>query len=572
MKVTICCINSKYVHSSLAPWYLAAAMERCAFCQTRLVEGTINQPVEQIVEKVLAQTPDAAAFCCYIWNIETVRQAVTEIKQKRPGCTIVLGGPEVSFCAEKILRDWPQVSYVLCGEGEENFPALMQCLAKGSSPAHIPGLARRGAGNRVSVNAPEPLKNPPPSPYTKEYLASLQGRIAYLETSRGCPFSCSFCLSGVKEKVRFFDWETSKQNLLLLANSGAKTVKFIDRTFNCRADRAYDWIAFLIENAGKAFPADVCFHFEVAADLFDERTLALLATAPAGLIQMEAGLQSFDEKTLEAVDRKTDIEKLTANLKKIIAPHNVHLHIDLIAGLPYEEYKTFGGSFNRAFALRPHMLQLGFLKMLHGSKVRRQAETLPEMQYCFGEHPPYEVQSNRWIGREELAKLHEVEDALERMYNSGRFLCTLEYVLQATGWDAFSLFECFGTYAKQQGAAAGTGLDAYTLWIKCFFEKAPGVEAGRLRDCLVTDRLSCDNTGRIPPFLRIEDKRLKKAKRQARIKLEAQGKIGVVLLYDPLRVAAFDYAQKDVITGRYAMQIFDLEENDEPTGTGQKRD
>ncbi|MFR4008499.1 MAG: chorismate mutase [Christensenellales bacterium] len=245
-------------------------------------------------------------------------------------------------------------------------------------------------------------------------------------------------------------------------------------------------------------------------------------------------------------------------MKKIIAPHNVHLHIDLIAGLPYEEYKTFGRSFNRAFALRPHMLQLGFLKMLHGSKVRRQAETLPEMQYCFGEHPPYEVQSNRWIGREELAKLHEVEDALERMYNSGRFLCTLEYVLQATGWDAFSLFERFGAYAKQQGAAAGTGLDAYTLWIKCFFEKAPGVEAGRLRDCLVTDRLSCDNTGRIPPFLRIEDNRLKKAKRQARVKLEAQGKIGVALLYDPLRVAAFDYAQKDVITGRYAMQIFDL--------------
>ncbi len=555
MKIALCCINSKYVHSSLAPWYLAAAMEGIETCEVSVVEGTINQSVEEISQKILHNSLEVAAFCCYIWNIGMVRQVIRRLKAQRPGLTVVLGGPEVTFRPVEILSQWPEVSYVVCGEGEESFPALMQALAEKRTPAGIPGLAARDEHGAVSLMPAQPLRAAPPDPYSQAYMERLKGRIAYLETSRGCPFSCSFCLSGVKEKVRFFEMERAKENLVRLANSGAKTIKFIDRTFNCHPDRAYELLSFILDQRGQTFPEDVCFHFEVGADLFQPRFLALLATAPPGLIQIEAGLQSFCETTLEAVDRKTDLTVLTENLRQCIRPHNVHVHIDLIAGLPYEDYKTFAASFNSAFALRPHMLQLGFLKLLYGSKLRRQAETRADFGYQFSELAPYEVQQTRWLSPDDLAKLHEVEDALERMYNSGRFLRTLDYLLQATGWSPFALFEAFGRYAAAQGTA-GVSLDLYTEWIWYFFAGQEGVQAERLRDCLVIDRLSCDNTGRIPPLLRRGDKRLKHAKAKARQKRPGQGKLGVALLYQPFRIAVFDYTKRDAMTGRYAVEVF----------------
>lgn len=555
MKIALCCINSKYVHSSLAPWYLAAAMEGVEGCEVSVVEGTINQTVEEISQKILHNTLEVAAFCCYIWNIGTVRRVVGRLKAQKPGLTVVLGGPEVTFRPAEILSQWPEVSYVLCGEGEESFPALMRALAEKRAPAGIPGLAARDERGAVVLTPPQPLKTPPPDPYSEAYMQRLKGRIAYLETSRGCPFSCSFCLSGVKDRVRFFEMQRAKESLVRLANSGAKTIKFIDRTFNCHPDRAYELLSFILEQRGRAFPEDVRFHFEVGADLFQPRFLALLATAPPGVIQMEAGLQSFCEKTLEAVDRKTDLAVLTENLRQCIRPHNVHVHIDLIAGLPYEDYDTFAGSFNHAFALRPHMLQLGFVKLLHGSKLRREAETRAEFGYRFAQTAPYEVQRTRWLSPGDLAKLHEVEDALERLYNSGRFLQTIEYLLQATGRTPFALFEAFGAYAAARGTE-NVSLDAYTEWIWDFFAGQQGVQAERLRDCLVVDRLSCDNTGRIPPLLRREDRRLKRAKAKARQTRPGQGKLGVALLYRPFRIAVFDYAERDAITGRYAVEVF----------------
>lgn len=559
MKITLCCLNAKYIHASLAPWYLSAALAHCPQCEVTLVEGTINQPVEEVVANILQKPLETVAFSCYIWNIERVRQVVQRIKQRCPQAVIVLGGPEVSFRPKEILRRWPEVSYVLCGEGEESLPALLCALESAQGLETVAGLAWRTPEGRVACTPARPLQTQPPDPYSPAYLASLRGRIAYLETSRGCPFSCSFCLSGQTEPVRFFDRAESERRLLLLANSGAKTVKFIDRTFNCHPQRTYDWIAFLLRQYGKGYPKDVCFHFEVGADLFDERTLALLSAAPPGLIQMEAGLQSFCARTLEAVDRKTDLTKLTRNLRALIEPHNIHLHIDLIAGLPYEDHDTFADSFNQAFALRPQMLQLGFLKLLHGSKLRRQAETRGEWGYRFDQKAPYEVEKNRWISAAQLNRLHEAEDALERLYNSGRFLLTLEYLLGATGWDAFTLFETFGAYAAGQGAGAGVPLDTYTEWLWRFFAEQPGVVPQRLRDVMVVDRLSCDNTGRIPPLLRVEDKRLKLARGEARRRCAVKGKLGVALLYEPLRIAAFDYTERDPLTGRYAVRYFPFE-------------
>ncbi len=560
MNLCLCCINSKYVHSSLAPWYLAAALQGVENCQVSIVEATINQKEEEIIQKILHNRLEAVAFCCYIWNIEMVHSIVTRFHALRPEIPIILGGPEVTFRSREILQQWPEVSYVICGEGEESLPALVKAWEQYENPQGIPGIAGRMPEGRLFYTPAEPLSTLPPDPYSEQYLATLQGRIAYLETTRGCPFSCSFCLSGVKEKVRFFDLEQSKRNLVKLANSGAKTVKFIDRTFNCHPARAYELVAFILEQSGKAFPRDVRFHFEVGADLFEPRFVELLSTAPPGLLQIEAGLQSFHAETLEAVDRKTDLQRLINNLKACIQPHNVHVHIDLIAGLPYEDYQTFAKSFDQAFALRPHMLQLGFLKLLYGSKIRRQAEEIPEFGYCFSSKAPYEVQKTHWISQHELEKLHEVEDALERMYNSGRFLQTLDYLLQVTEWSPFALFEAFGHYAKQQGVAAGICLDTYTEWIWRFFKQQSGVQPEKLRDCLVMDRLSCDNTGRIPPLLRREDHRLKYAKQKARKLFPDQGKLGVALLYHPWRIAVFDYRDWDVITGRYAMHVFDDED------------
>lgn len=559
MHVTLCCLNAKYVHSSLAPWVLSAALRAAGFDEVSVVEGTINQPVSEVVRRIEQQPVELVAFTCYIWNREAVHAAARQVKQRCPHAVIVLGGPEVSFCAEQTLGCWPEVSYVLCGEGEESLPALASALARGQAPGALPGLAQRRPDGTVQTTPPRRLQAPPPDPYSAAYLATLQGRIAYLETSRGCPFACSFCLSGQKEPVRFFDRAESEKRLLLLANSGARTVKFIDRTFNCHPARTYEWIAFLLRRYGTEIPKGVCFHFEVGADLFDEKTLALLSTAPPGLIQMEAGLQSFCAQTLEAVDRKTDLAKLTRNLRALIEPHNIHVHIDLIAGLPHEDYATFADSFDQAFALRPQMLQLGFLKMLHGAKLRRQAETNAGWAYRFEKNAPYEVQENKWISAAELARLHEVEDALERLYNSGRFLWTVDYLLDATGWRAFTLFEAFGAYAAAQGAAPGVPLDTYTEWLWRFFFHKPGVDAQRLRDVMVTDRLSCDNTGRIPPVLRREDKRLKQARRQARQHGPTAGKQGVALLYAPLRIAVFDYAERDPLTGRYAVRIVPFE-------------
>lgn len=554
MRIALCCINAKYVHSSLAPWYLAAAMEGAEGCEVSVIEGTINQSAEEIVQKILQAPCEVEAFCCYIWNIDRVRQVIRGLKARQPGLTVVLGGPEVTFRPQEILSQWPEVSYVLCGEGEESFPALMQALAQKRVPVEIPGLASRDETGAVSLVPARPLRTLPPSPYSEAYLSRLKGRIAYLETSRGCPFSCSFCLSGVKETVRFFEMEQAKANLVRLANSGAKTIKLIDRTFNCHPGRAYALLSFILEQSGRAFPGDVRFHFEVGADLFRPEFLALLAAAPPGLIQIEAGLQSFCEKTLEAVDRKTDLAVLTENLRQCIRPQNVHVHIDLIAGLPYEDYQTFASSFNQAFALRPHMLQLGFLKLLHGSKLRRQAETRADFGYRFSQDAPYEVQQTRWLSPDDLAKLHEVEDALERLYNSGRFLQTIEYLLQATGWTPFALLEAFGAYAAARGTA-GVALDRYTQWLWDFFAGQKGVQGEKLRDCLVIDRLSCDNTGRIPPLLRREDQRLKHAKAQVRRQRPGAGKLGVALLYQPFRVAVFDYAKRDAMTGRYAVEV-----------------
>jgi radical SAM superfamily enzyme YgiQ (UPF0313 family) len=554
----ICMLNSKYIHSSLAPWYLLAGAE--LYCDgavsVDVVESTINADVAETARLIIEKQPEVVGFCCYIWNVAAVKRLLRLVKEKLPDTVVILGGPEVSYNAEEILKTEPLVDFVISGEGEKPFAMLLNAI-QNAEVRDIPGVCYRTAGQPVVV-PPYIADEDPPSPYGKQYFNALNGRIAYLETSRGCAFSCAFCLSGRCGKVRFFDLGRAKEELLLLAGSGARTVKLVDRTFNIDRKRAAEILRFIIERHGGLIPAGNCFHFEVAGDLLDGDTLKLLSTAPKGAIQLEIGLQSFNRKTLEAVNRTTDTGRLKENIRRLVSFGNMHIHIDLIAGLPLEDMNSFAESFDAAFALRPHMLQLGFLKLLHGAPMRESREAFP----CrYGKDPPYEVIETPWLSKGELERLRQAEDALDRLYNSGRFRRTVEYLLN-NGCSPLELFCSFGAFAAGYGAK-GLSLDAYTAVVYGYFSGLPSVDRTVLRDQMVCDRLATNASGKLPAVLRIEDRGLKRALSLLNEHEETRPRRGVgrgaALLYSENALVYADYMDRDPVTGEYSLKKMRLD-------------
>ncbi|MBR5473344.1 MAG: B12-binding domain-containing radical SAM protein, partial [Clostridia bacterium] len=392
MKLVIGCLNSKYIHASLSPWcLLAGANEFCKseFCAT-VCESTINADLDEFA----ANIPDADvyAFSCYIWNIEQTLY-VCKVLKERTTAQIILGGPEVAYRAQDVLQKYDFVDFVLSGEGEFNTPKLIDALNFKSDFANVDGLTYR-EGKEILSTPENQYDVTPPNPYTQEFLDNLKGRICYIETSRGCPYRCAFCLSGRCGGLRYFDMDTVKQNILLLANSGTKTVKFVDRTFNANYRRANEILLFIKENYGTKIPSGVCFHFEIAGDILHEETLAILKEMPHSAVQLEIGMQSFNEQTLKTINRKTDTQKLIKNIKTLLSFQNMHIHIDLIAGLTGEDLQSFKNSFNIGYNLKAHMLQMGFLKLLYGSDMREHTDKYP----CdFSDTPPYEVTSTPWL-------------------------------------------------------------------------------------------------------------------------------------------------------------------------------
>jgi len=495
MRLTLTGLASQYIHMPLAPFCLKKAVEEALSIPVTICDININEPVEDSLARLMADEPTHIGFSVYIWNREMTARLVRRIKALDPGVCILLGGPEVSFSPEATFAEMP-CDFILRGAGEESLPALLRCLMSGSDPAEIPGICTPG---RIVDPAPTP---PPRSDlYDDVWHTALNGRMVYVETSRGCPFSCAFCLSGQKERVQFMPREEALALLIRLGDTGTDTVKLIDRTFNCDRDRTRFLLGGLMEARAAGRIGDVCYHFEVAADLFDDETLDLLARAPAGLFQMEAGLQSFHAPTLEACRRHTDMPRLVDRLRRILAPGNVHLHIDLIAGLPREDFDTFGQSFDCAYELRPHQLQLGFLKLIHGSHLR---ETDWGQRYA--PDPPYEVLSTPWITYAQLRRLHGCAEAVERIHNSGRFAGTLRLALAHTGMRPFELFLHLGdVMAERQGRWS---LDALTAMVHDTL-LALGVPADALRDAMILDRLATDNTGYLPPLLQSAPEKLK---------------------------------------------------------------
>lgn len=490
MKTLIIAINSKYIHSALAPWYLKAACdndrEGVGSGDITVAEYTINEQPEEILSAIYLQKPDVAAFSCYIWNIETVLRVASGLKKVLPQTAIILGGPEVSYYAENILREHAYIDYILAGEGEQSFPKLIAWLESrkacgvsdlgagagadssdkagagtktcvqtgakagaaldaGTEPERIEGLAWRSVQGIVS-REPAYIKDLASisSPYTDEMLKSLNNKIAYFESSRGCPFSCSYCLSSASEGVRFFPLKRVFAELDRLAASGVKQIKFVDRTFNVNSERAKAIIRHILEM--KKSGLDCNFHLEVGADLFDEETMALLEDAPKGLFQLEAGVQTVNEKTLDAVCRKTDLQKLFSNLSRLKKRNQVHIHTDLIAGLPDEDYNSFIHSFNSVYAVKSHQLQLGFLKFLKGTVLHKLAL---EKGFVYQDQPPYEILSGRDISYDELIVLKGIAKIVDRFYNSGRFLYSLEYVIENFFSSAFAFYERFYRFLNE---------------------------------------------------------------------------------------------------------------------------
>ncbi|MBQ7038097.1 MAG: DUF4080 domain-containing protein [Clostridia bacterium] len=551
MRAVICGINSQYIHSTLAPWCLLAGVRAYAPSVTaEVVEGTINESPDAVFTRIMETAPQVVSFSCYIWNIEAVLRLTARLKRAVPGLYVVLGGPEVSYRAGALLREEPSVDYVLSGEGERPFAMLLESLHDGASLNEIPGLCYRD-GDTIIEREPYVTSELPPSPYCSEYFDTLNGRIAYLETSRGCPFSCAFCLSGRCGGVRYYPLERAQNEILLLANSGAKTVKFVDRTFNADRKRALSIIRFIREHYGTDIPRDVCFHFEIAGDLLDEETLTVLSESPAGLFQMEIGIQSFHAPTLAAIARKTDIERLKRNVSRLLACQTVHVHIDLIAGLPQEDINTFTESFNAAYLLSPHMLQLGFLKLLYGAPMREHPTEYP----CeYSKLPPYEVTRTPWLSEDELRHLHRIETVLDRLYNSGRFRRTLAYLLDATGDTPLRLFERLSNSLPHERVP----LDVYTEQLYAVCSVWDTVDAENLRGHMACDRVATNPSGILPPCLRANESERKRLKRLAdtddRYRRPASVKRGTA--YVDGRLVYADYTTPHPVTGEYPLHIF----------------
>ena len=572
-QVVLGVLNAKYIHASPAPWCLAAGVRAYApelYRRVHIVEANVNQPLDDILDLILAATPGVVGFSCYIWNIDATLALCTALKKVLPRVIIVLGGPEVSYCAKNVLQLHRQVDYILAGEGEENFPAFLQEAFASEHPEllpeqawqRIPGLCGRRKDGTICESPPSILKGAVPSPLTAGYAEAVRGRIAYLETSRGCPYSCAFCLSGRCGAPRFFPLESALQDLLCLANSGARTIKFVDRTFNAYAAHANRILRFILEHYGKGIPPGTCFHFEIAGDILQEETFALLEQMPPGAVQLEIGMQSFSERTLEAVHRKTNTQMLQKNIRRLVAMGNMHIHIDLIAGLPHENLEVFAQSFNKGYALRAQMLQLGFLKLIHGSAMRNRPQSFP----CeFDEKAPYQVRATPWLSQRDFALLHQTEDAVERVYNSGRFRLTAEYVLRVSGLSPFQFYTGLGAAAHKAGVGWGTTLDDFTRLLQEHCASLDHVKAEELRDALVRDRLSTNSTGGLPPCLYRRDPQMAKAmKRLSANSATAPLKgvcRGVALLYAAKTVCWVDYipTERDPVTGRWPWKELPLD-------------
>lgn len=492
MKILLAACNAKYIHSNPAVYDLkayAAAYKD----SVQIKEFTINQPKDEIMKEIYRSGADVVCFSCYIWNISLVRELIRDLKKILPDTAFWAGGPEVSFHAKDFLEDMPQVTGIMKGEGEETFLALAGYYLEGKGRLEeISGIVFRKENEIVDNGFREPV-DLDRIPFIYENPENFENRIIYYESSRGCPFSCSYCLSSIDRKLRFRSLSLVKKELQFFLDHRVPQVKFVDRTFNCRHEHAMEIWKYILEHDNGV----TNFHFEVSADLFREDELELIGRMRPGLIQLEIGVQSANPETLEAVHRKTDLEKLRRNVEKIRSFHSVHQHLDLIAGLPCEDYESFRRSFNFVYSMKPDQLQLGFLKVLKGSLMEEKAR---EYGITCKSLEPYEVLSTRWISYEEILKLKTVESMVEVYYNSGQFQYTLNWL---TGFweDAFSFYEDLGRFYERKGyeELSHSRIRRYEILLEFLHEK-PEISVAEAAGRMVYDLYLRENLKKRPLF------------------------------------------------------------------------
>ena len=446
MKILLAACNAKYIHSNLAVYNLKSCSGEYS---SRVVvkEYTINQIRDDILKDIYLEQPDVVCFSCYIWNISFVRELVPDLKKILPQVEFWAGGPEVSYDAVEFLKKNPAFFGVMVGEGEETFHELAGYYIerKPETLSGIRGVAFRdeNKGRDIVHTGWRELMDLSKVPFAYSNLTEFKNRIIYYESSRGCPFSCSYCLSSIDKKLRFRDIELVKKELQFFIDNKVPQVKFVDRTFNCKHDHAMEIWRYITENDNGI----TNFHFEISADLLRAEELALMKTMRPGLIQLEIGVQSTNPQTIKAIRRTMDFEKLKRIVEQIHSFGNIHQHLDLIAGLPYEGYDSFHKSFCDVYALRPEQFQLGFLKVLKGSYMM---EMTGEYQILYKDREPYEVLSTAWLTYGEILRLKMVESMVEVYYNSGQFQHTLEYLVPLAK-DAFTFYESLGAFYEKKG-------------------------------------------------------------------------------------------------------------------------
>ncbi len=542
MKILLAACNAKYIHSNLAVYNLKSCSGKYS-PQVVIKEYTINQIRDEILKDIYLEQPDVICFSCYIWNVSFVKELVPDLKKILPDADFWAGGPEVSYDAEKFLRSNPAFSGVMVGEGEETFQELAGHYIEGK-PENLKEI--RGVAFRNEDKVPDivhtgwrELMDLSKVPFAYQDLKEFKNRIIYYESSRGCPFSCSYCLSSIDKKLRFRDIELVKKELQFFIDNKVPQVKFVDRTFNCKHDHAMTIWRYITEHDNGV----TNFHFEISADLLREEELALMKTMRPGLIQLEIGVQSTNPQTIRAIRRTMDFQKLKGIVDQIHSFGNIHQHLDLIAGLPYEGYESFHKSFCDVYALHPEQFQLGFLKVLKGSHMMEMTE---EYKILYKDREPYEVLSTAWLTYGEILRLKMVESMVEVYYNSGQFKNTLVF-LERYFEDPFRMYEVLGRFYEKRGYSeiSHSRMRRYEILME-FAGEHSEIPLEKLSDVMLLDLYLRENLKSRPAFASDQKpyermiwayRKEKKIPKTAHIEVFRDGKITL-----------FDYTDRDPLT------------------------
>ena len=539
MKILLAACNAKYIHSNLAVYDLQAYASDYAD-HIVLKEYTINQQKDDIMRDIYLEHPDVVCVSCYIWNLSFVKELMADLIKILPGADFWAGGPEVSYDAEKFLTENSEFKGVMVGEGEETFKELAGYYVEKNPQdlKNMTGICYRD-GDQITHNGWRQIMNLSSIPFIYKDLSEFKNRIIYYESSRGCPFSCSYCLSSIDKKLRFRDTETVKKELQFFIDNKVPQVKFVDRTFNCKHDHEMAIWKYINEHDNGV----TNFHFEISADLLREEELQEMSTMRPGLIQLEIGVQSTNPDTIKVIHRTMDFEKLKGIVDRIHSFGNIHQHLDLIAGLPYEDYDSFRHSFNDVYALKPQQLQLGFLKVLKGSHMM---EMCREYGIVYKTQEPYEVLSTKWLDYDHVLKLKTVENMVEVYYNSGQFQNTLEY-LENFFQDAFSIYERLGSFymEKGYGDVSHTRMRRYEILLE-FLEDVPEISMDQVKDQMVYDLYLRENLKSRPGFAR-DQKPFERQVWDFR-KREKVAKNAHVEVFADGTVLLFNYADRDPLT------------------------